>query len=399
MSDSVFGPRIIQNLLDTDFYKITMMQAVLHNYPNAEVEWEFRCRNDEDLAPYLAEIRYQVEQLADVSVTHDQLAYLEKIPFIKPDFIRFLSLFRFNLRYVQVGLDDAGQLAIRVRGPWLHVILFEIPLLAIISEVRNRYRYREVLIEQVGERLYQKLDWLRAEASDDELAGLQLADFGTRRRFSYRVQEEVVHILKRDFPGRFVGTSNVHLAREYQIKPIGTMAHEWFMAHQQLGPRLVDSQAAALECWVREYRGQLGIALTDCIGMDAFMKDFDLYFAKLFDGLRHDSGEPLAWAEKAIAHYQRLGIDPRGKTLIFSDGLDFEKMLMLYRALHGRINVSFGIGTNLTCDIPGVRPMNMVIKMTACNGAPVAKISDSPSKTQCRDENFVAYLRHVFNVQ
>ncbi|MFJ4345551.1 nicotinate phosphoribosyltransferase [Pseudomonas sp. NPDC089401] len=398
MSDSVFGPRIIQNLLDTDFYKITMMQAVLHNYPNAEVEWEFRCRNGEDLSPYLAEIRYQVEQLADVSITHDQLAYLEKIPFIKPDFIRFLSLFRFNLRYVQIGLDDSGQLAIRVRGPWLHVILYEIPLLAIISEVRNRYRYRDVVIEQVGERLYQKLDWLKAEASADELAGVQLADFGTRRRFSYRVQEEVVHILKRDFPGRFVGTSNVHLAREYDLKPIGTMAHEWFMAHQQLGPRLVDSQAAALECWVREYRGLLGIALTDCITMDAFMGDFDLYFAKLFDGLRHDSGDPLLWAEKAIAHYERLGIDPKGKTLIFSDGLDFAKALELYRALHARINVSFGIGTRLTCDIPGVEPMNIVIKMTGCNGAPVAKISDSPGKTQCRDENFVAYLKHVFKV-
>ncbi len=398
MSDSVFGPRIIQNLLDTDFYKITMMQAVLHNYPNAEVEWEFRCRNSEDLAPYLAEIRYQVEQLAEVTITHDQLAYLEKIPFIKPDFIRFLSLFRFNLRYVQIGLDDSGQLAIRVRGPWLHVILYEIPLLAIISEVRNRYRYRDVVIEQVGERLYQKLDWLQGEASAEELAGFQLADFGTRRRFSYRVQEEVVNILKHDFPGRFVGTSNVHLAREYDLRPIGTMAHEWFMAHQQLGPRLVDSQAAALECWVREYRGQLGIALTDCITMDAFMGDFDLYFAKLFDGLRHDSGDPLAWAEKAIAHYQRLGIDPKGKTLIFSDGLDFAKALGLYRALHERINVSFGIGTRLTCDIPGVEPMNIVIKMTGCNGAPVAKISDSPGKTQCRDENFVAYLKHVFKV-
>ncbi len=398
MSDSVFGPRIIQNLLDTDFYKITMMQAVLHNYPNAEVEWEFRCRNGEDLAPYLAEIRYQVEQLADVTLTHDQLAYLEKIPFIKPDFIRFLNLFRFNLRYVQIGLDDSGQLAIRVRGPWLHVILYEIPLLAIISEVRNRYRYRDVVIEQVGERLYQKLDWLQSEASAEELAGFQLADFGTRRRFSYPVQEEVVHILKRDFPGRFVGTSNVHLAREYDLKPIGTMAHEWFMAHQQLGPRLVDSQAAALECWVREYRGQLGIALTDCLTMDAFMGDFDLYFAKLFDGLRHDSGDPLAWAEKAIAHYERLGIDPKGKTLIFSDGLDFAKALELYRALHARINVSFGIGTRLTCDIPGVEPMNIVIKMTGCNGAPVAKISDSPGKTQCRDENFVAYMKHVFRV-
>ncbi|MFJ4443548.1 nicotinate phosphoribosyltransferase [Pseudomonas sp. NPDC089422] len=398
MSESVFGPRIIQNLLDTDFYKITMMQAVLHNYPNAEVEWEFRCRNNEDLSPYLAEIRYQIEQLSEVTVTHDQLAYLEKIPFLKPDFIRFLSLFRFNLRYVQVGLDAAGQLAIRVRGPWLHVILYEIPLLAIISEVRNRYRYRDVVIEQVGERLYQKMDWLKAEASADELAGFQLADFGTRRRFSYRVQEEVVYLLKHDFPGRFVGTSNVHLARELELKPLGTMAHEWFMAHQQLGPRLVDSQAAALEAWVREYRGLLGIALTDCITMDAFLGDFDLYFAKLFDGLRHDSGDPLAWAEKAIAHYERLGIDPKGKTLIFSDGLDFAKALGLYRALHTRINVSFGIGTRLTCDIPGVEPMNIVIKMTDCNGAPVAKISDSPGKTQCRDENFVAYMKHVFKV-
>ncbi|KJK19173.1 nicotinate phosphoribosyltransferase [Pseudomonas sp. NPDC087612] len=399
MSESVFGPSIIQNLLDTDFYKITMMQAVLHNYPNAEVEWEFRCRNSEDLTPYLAEIRYQIEQLAEVSITQDQLAYLGRIPFIKPDFIRFLSLFRFNLRYVHVGIDDAGQLAIRLRGPWLHVILYEIPLLAIVSEVRNRYRYREVVMEQVGERLYQKLDWLKAEASPAELAGLQLADFGTRRRFSYRVQEHVVHTLKQDFPGRFVGTSNVHLARELDIKPIGTMAHEWFMAHQQLGPRLIDSQVAALECWVKEYRGLLGIALTDCIGMDAFLKDCDLYFAKLFDGLRHDSGDPLLWANKAIAHYEKLGIDPKSKTLVFSDGLNFAKTLHLYRELSPRINVSFGIGTNLTCDIPGVEPMNIVIKMTACNGAPVAKISDSPGKTQCRDENFVSYLKHVFKVE
>ena len=225
-----------------------------------------------------------------------------------------------------------------------------------------------------------------------------MADFGTRRRFSYRVQEEVVHILKRDFPGRFVGTSNVHLAREFDLKPIGTMAHEWLMAHQQLGPRLIDSQIAALDCWVREYRGLLGIALTDCITMDAFLRDFDLYFAKLFDGLRHDSGDPLAWAEKAIAHYHKLGVDPRTKTLVFSDALDLPKALAIFRALRGRIQVSFGISGNLTCDIPGVEPMNIVLKMTACNGQPVAKISDAPGKTQCRDENFVAYLRHVFQV-
>jgi nicotinate phosphoribosyltransferase len=397
MSNSIFADRIVQNLLDTDFYKLTMMQAVLHNYPNAEVEWEFRCRNTEDLTPYLAEIRYQIERLSELSLTVDQLAFLERIPFIKPDFIRFLSLFRFNMRYVHTSIED-GQLNIRLRGPWLHVILFEVPLLAIISEVRNRYRYREVLLEQAAERLYEKLDWLRAEATDDELAGFQLADFGTRRRFSYRVQEQAVRILKRDFPGRFVGTSNVHMAREFELKPIGTMAHEWLMAHQQLGPRLIDSQIAALDCWVREYRGQLGIALTDCITMDAFLGDFDLYFAKLFDGLRHDSGDPLVWAEKAIAHYEKLGIDPMSKTLVFSDGLDLQKSLQLYRALSGRIHVSFGIGTNLTCDIPGVEPMNIVIKMIACNGQPVAKISDTPGKTQCRDENFVSYLKHVFRV-
>jgi nicotinic acid phosphoribosyltransferase len=300
MSDSIFADRIVQNLLDTDLYKLTMMQAVLHNYPNAEVEWEFRCRNSEDLTPYLAEIRYQFERLSELSLTVDQLAFLERIPFIKPDFIRFLSLFRFNLRYVHTSIED-GQLSIRLRGPWLHVILFEVPLLAIISEVRNRYRYREVLLEQAAERLYEKIDWLRSEASDDELAGFQLADF-------------------------------------------------------------------------------------------------DLYFAKLFDGLRHDSGDPLVWAEKAIAHYESLGIDPMTKTLVFSDGLDLKKSLRLYRALSGRIHVSFGVGTNLTCDIPGVEPMNIVIKMIACNGQPVAKISDTPGKTQCRDENFVHYLKHVFRV-
>jgi len=397
MRESVFAERIVQNTLDTDFYKLTQMQAVLHNYPNAEVEWEFRCRNDEDLRPYLSEIRQQIERLAETSATADQIGFLERIPFMKADFIRFLSLFRFNLRYVQTGVEN-GQVFVRLRGPWLHVILFEIPLLAIISEVRNRARYPGVLLEQVSEQLYRKLDWLRKEASDDELSGFQLADFGTRRRFSYRTQEEVVHILKRDFPGRFVGTSNVHLAREYDLKPIGTMAHEWLMAHQQLGPRLIDSQAAALQTWVQEYRGQLGIALTDCITMDAFLHDFDLYFAKLFDGLRHDSGDPLAWAEKAIAHYRKLGIDPQTKTLIFSDALTFPAALTLYRQLHERINVSFGIGTNLTCDIPGVEPMNIVLKMISCNGEPVAKISDTPGKSQCKDESFLAYLRHVFRV-
>ncbi len=397
MSSSAFSEQIIQSLLDTDFYKLTMMQAVLHHYPNAEVEWAFRSRSAEDLTPYLGEIRQQIEALAELQMTSEELAYLERIPYMQPDFIRFLGLFRFDLRYLHVNIED-GELVMHLRGPWLHVILFEVPLLAIVSEVRNRARYPEVTLDQARDRLDEKLSWLCSQASEEELASFTLADFGTRRRFSFAVQAMVVERLQHDFPGRFAGTSNVHLARTLNVKPMGTMAHEWIMAHQQLGPRLIDSQVAALDCWVREYRGALGIALTDCITMDAFLRDFDLYFAKLFDGLRHDSGDPLVWAEKAIAHYQRLGIDPRTRQLIFSDGLDLAKALEIHRALVDRSNPSFGIGTGLTCDIPGVEPTNMVIKMTACNGQPVAKISDSPGKTMCRDEAFVSYMRHVFDI-
>ena len=397
MGVSAFTNRIIQSLMDTDYYKLTMMQAVLHHYPNAEVEWAFRSRSEEDLSPYLDAIREQMEALAELRFEPAELAFLENIPYMQPDFIRFLGLFRFDPRYVRVELE-AGELVVYLRGPWLHVILFEVPLLAIISEVRNRVRYPHVTLEQAEARLDEKLEWLRAEASDQELAGFNLADFGTRRRFSFAVQARVVERLKTSFPGNFVGTSNLHLAHKLQLKPMGTMAHEWIMAHQQLGPRLIDSQSAALDCWAREYRGALGIAITDCITMDAFTADFDLYLAKLFDGLRHDSGDPIEWAEKAIAHYRRLGIDPMTRQLVFSDGLDFPKALRIYRALAGRSNTSYGIGTQLTCDIPGVEPTNMVIKMTSCNGQPVAKISDSPGKTMCRDEAFVAYLKHVFSV-
>ncbi|KTT31233.1 nicotinate phosphoribosyltransferase [Pseudomonas oryzihabitans] len=396
MADS-FSEQAVQSLLDTDFYKLTMMQAVLHNYPNAEVEWTFRCRNDEDLRPYHAAIQAEIDALADVAISDSQLAFLERIAFITPDFIRFLRLFRFNPSYVFLG-EEEGRFTLTLKGPWLHLILFEVPILALISEVRNRQRHAELPLQVARDQLYRKFDWLAAAAGADELAEFKMADFGTRRRFSYDVQEMVVRSLKDDFPGRFVGTSNVHLAWKLDVAPLGTMAHEWLMAHQQLGPRLIDSQIAALDCWVREYRGQLGIALTDTITMDAFLRDFDLYFAKLFDGLRHDSGDPLQWAEKAIAHYQQLGIDPLTKTLVFSDSLNLEKALALFRALRERINVSFGIGTHFTCDIPGVQPMNMVLKMSRCNGQPVAKISDAPGKAQGGEPDFLHYLRHVFQV-
>ena len=218
MRVSAFSERVIQSLLDTDYYKLTMMQAVLHHYPNAEVEWAFRSRSEEDLTPYLGVIREQLEALAELRFEPQELAFLERIPYMQPDFIRFLGLFRFDPRYVRIEADE-GELVVYLRGPWLHVILFEVPLLAIISEVRNRARYPQVTLDQATDRLEQKLQWLRDEATPAELAGFKLADFGTRRRFSFGVQDAVVKRLSEAFPGHFVGTSNVHLARTLNLKP------------------------------------------------------------------------------------------------------------------------------------------------------------------------------------
>ncbi|HEY1228396.1 MAG TPA: nicotinate phosphoribosyltransferase, partial [Ramlibacter sp.] len=252
---------------------------------------------------------------------------------------------------------------------------------------------------EVGrERLRAKIDLLRAvDVAPAREHPLEIFDFGVRRRFSGAWQREVVATLRDEVPEFFKGTSNVLLARDLGLVPIGTMAHEYLQTFQALGVRLRDFQRAALESWVQEYRGDLGIALTDVVTMDAFLGDFDLYFAKLFDGLRQDSGDPIAWGEKAIAHYEKLRIDPHTKRLVFSDGLDIPKALAIYDAFADRALTGFGIGTHFTNDV-GHTPINIVMKLVAANGQSVAKISDSPGKTQSKDETFLAYLRQVFNV-
>ena len=225
----------------------------------------------------------------------------------------------------------------------------------------------------------------------------RIADYGTRRRFSRAWHDEVIRTLKADMATHFVGTSNVKCAYDYGLTPLGTMAHEYLQACQAVGPRLRDSQAFAFNMWAREYRGDLGIALSDVCGMDAFLRDFDLFFCKLFDGVRHDSGDPFDWGEKLIAHYQKMRIDPHTKTMVFSDSLNVPLAIRLYEYFKGRVQTSFGIGTNLTNDL-GYEPLQIVIKMTRCNGQPVAKISDEPSKTMDYDPSYVAYLREVFQV-
>ncbi|MFJ5407274.1 nicotinate phosphoribosyltransferase [Pectobacterium punjabense] len=387
---------ILRSLLDTDAYKLHMQQAVYHHYYHVDVAAEFRCRGDELLGIYADEIAHQVDLMRFLSLSDDEFTYLSSLPFFQQDYLNWLRDFRFNPQQVSIK-NNAGKLDIRITGPWREVILWEVPLLAVISEVVHRYRSPDVTAEQALVQLSASLESFRQHSVDMDLRQFKLMDFGTRRRFSHDVQQTIVTALQADFP-YLIGTSNYDLARRLGITPVGTQAHEWFQAHQQISPTLANSQRAALHMWLCEYPSHLGIALTDCITMDAFLRDFDLPFAEAYQGLRHDSGDPVDWGEKAIAHYQRLNIDPMSKTLVFSDNLNLDKALALYRHFYPRVNLVFGMGTRLTCDIPGVKPLNIVIKLVECNGKPVAKLSDSPGKTICQDQNFVCELRKAFDL-
>ncbi|WP_049609934.1 nicotinate phosphoribosyltransferase [Yersinia pekkanenii] len=385
---------ILTSLLDTDAYKLHMQQAVFHRYRNITVAAEFRCRGDELLGKYADEIRHQITLMSQLALTHDEFLYLSDLPFFQSDYLNWLREFRFNPEQVTVSASG-GKLDIRITGLWCETILWEVPLLAVISEIVHRHRSINVTTAQAIKQLRSKLQQFKTLSADVDISHFKLMDFGSRRRFSRNIQHAIVSSLKDQFP-YLVGTSNYDLARKLSLAPVGTQAHEWFQAHQQISPVLANSQRVALQVWLDEYPHQLGVALTDCITMDAFLRDFDEKFAERYQGLRHDSGDPFEWGEKAIAHYEKLGIDPISKTLVFSDNLDLEKALSLYRHFYQRIKLVFGIGTRLTCDIPGVKPLNIVIKLVECNDKPVAKLSDSPGKTICHDPAFVDELREAF---
>ena len=392
---------IISSLLDTDLYKFTMMQVVLHQFPGAEVEYRFKCRNKANLAPYVNEIREEIRGLCSLRFQDAELAYLKAMRFIKSDFIDFLGIFKLNEKYVSVTALPSGEIEVSIKGPWLHTILFEIPVLAIINEVYFRNTQKQPDLQQGRARLTTKIAQLKANG----LQALKIADYGTRRRFGKVWHEEVLRTLSSKLgiatTGQFAGTSNVLFAMKLGLTPLGTMAHEYLQACQALGPRLRDSQVFGFESWAKEYRGDLGIALSDVYGMSAFLRDFDMYFCKLFDGARHDSGDPFEWGERMIAHYIHNRVDPKTKTLIFSDGLTVPRTIELYQQFKGRCQLAFGIGTNLTNDLgdpPAHEPLQIVIKMIRCNGQPVAKLSDTPSKNMCDDEKYLAYLRQVFEI-
>ena len=390
-----FASPVLHTLLDTDAYKLHMQQAVFHHYYDVHVAAEFRCRGDDLLGIYADAIREQVDAMQHLTLQDEEYQWLSGLPFFKADYLNWLRDFRYKPEQVSV-VNDNGKLDIRLEGPWREVIMWEVPLLAVISELAHRYRSPEKGVEQAVAALENKLAAFSTLTEGLDMSRFRLMDFGTRRRFSREVQQAIVKRLQQE--PWFVGTSNYDLARRLSLTPMGTQAHEWFQAHQQISPDLANSQRAALAAWLEEYPNQLGIALTDCITMDAFLRDFGPEFAERYQGLRHDSGDPVEWGEKAIAHYQKLGIDPMSKVLVFSDNLDLAKAVDLYRHFNTRVNLSFGIGTRLTCDIPQVKPLNIVIKLVECNGKPVAKLSDSPGKTICHDKAFVRALREAFDL-
>jgi nicotinate phosphoribosyltransferase len=374
---------IIDSLLDTDLYKFTMMQVVWRRFAELPVEYAFKCRaKDVDLRPFAAEIRQEIDALASLRLTDDELRYLESIRYISSDFVGFLREFRLDPTQVEVGTAD--ELTIRIRGSWLATILFEVPVLAIVNEVYAKHAYppAEALFAEGQRRLAEKIT-----AIDSATVPLRIMEFGTRRRYSQAWQTEVVGALK----DRLIGTSNVYQAKKFGLKVFGTMAHEFLQAGQALVHPL-DSQRYMLETWMQTYRGDLGIALSDIFGFEAFFRDFDLLFSKAYDGCRHDSGDPFAWGERLLAHYEGLGIDPRTKTAVFSDGLDIPKALALAERFEGRIRTIFGIGTSLTNDL-GVPSLPIVLKLVKAGERPVIKLSDTPGKTMSEDPTYENYLR------
>jgi len=394
---------IIKSALDTDLYKLSQQQAILHNYPNIDVKYRFACRSKGvDLRPFRQEIQEEINALEGVVFTGDDLQYLSKQPWTKTSYIDSLRSYRFNPGFVTLS-ESNSQLGLEINGNWYETIPYEVPILAIIEEVymRNVFPFtteRETIASRL---LTNKIDSLTkalaAHNNPNACSPFQLTEMGTRRRYSRNWQETVVRRLAEKMPDNLIGTSNVYLAREYGLKPIGTMAHEWLQAHQALAP-LREFQKKALEVWMYEFRGWLGIALSDVIGMDAFLADFDMLLSKAYDGARQDSGDPIEWAYKLIAHYEKHWIDSRTKTAVFSDGLDFDKSFAIYEEFCDKMKIFFGIGTYLTNDMgTDVKPLSIVIKMTECCGNPVAKISDSPGKEMCDNDEYLAYLRQMIS--
>lgn len=387
---------IIKSLLDTDLYKINMLCVYFNRFPNKVGRFEFKCRNVDVrfTTTMLKKINDELDYLCTLKFTDDEINWLANLSWLKTKigFLSFLRLFQFDRNMITATLDAGGKLKISAKGPIYMISYFETFVLSIVSEVYYDATYPNedcsLAISKLNDKIGQILYTGRP---------FKFSEFGARRRFSFDWHEQVVKTLAEKVPSwAFVGTSDMYLAKKYNLVPQGTMAHEFLCLGQALENVTVEaSQRYMLQQWADEFRGNLGIALSDNLGIDKFLKDFDLYFAKLFNGVRQDSGDPIEVGNKVIDHYKKLGIDPKTKTIVFSDCLDVRKALDLNEKFADRINVAFGIGTNLVCDMGSFNPLQCVMKLVEVDGKPVAKISDSDGKVMCEDENYINYLKSV----
>lgn len=385
---------IITSMLDNDLYKFTMQRAVLGYKQKVPVRYVFNNRrpegkfNDE----FLRALLEQIQHMAELKTITSEIGFLmETCPFLGVEYLQYLHNFRYNPQQVSAKVVN-GELELEINGPWEQVILWEVPLMALISECY--FNYCDTDWDRGGpdqeKRIRQK---------SETLQHVTFADFGTRRRRSFEIQDMVVRFFKK-LNRTFVGTSNVHLAHKHDVKPLGTMAHEWIMGVSAL-EGLRHANRHALRIWSDVFHGDLGTALTDTFGSEAFFEDFDGYFSRLFDGVRHDSGDPIEFMHRTVKHYKSHRIDPMTKTIIFSDGLTAAEAQRISHHCTNRIRCSFGIGTHFTndCTRPGGLPskaLNMVIKMTHCNGVPVVKLSDVPTKA-IGDKDALRVAKWTFN--
>ena len=388
--------QIITSLLSEDAYKFSMGQAIYHQFSEYKTTWSWKCRNTDVhfTLDMVEEIKRQVRLFCELRFTEEELSYLDSIKWIKGSYVDFLRLWHPRYEDFIIGTDAPCGLTIEAQGTWLNTSMYEIPILAIVNEVYFRMSYDyDTLFSQFKRKLNEKVSAL----VDGTYNLGSFSEFGLRRRLSEEAQDLAVKMLKErnaEFKdSKFVGTSNVYLAKKYGVTPVGTMAHEWIMCSGQGNHKHnpAYSNWYALDAWVKEYGILNGTALTDTITTDCFLKDFQLTYATLFSGVRHDSGDPYVWGEKMLSHYAKLGIDPMTKTLLFSDSLDFERASALYAYFKDKARVAFGIGTYISNDTD-VPPLNIVMKVTKCNGQDVAKISDVEGKGMCKNADYVDYL-------
>lgn len=381
---------IVVSLLDTDLYKFNMDQVIFHKHTDLCGQYYFKCRNEGVVftQEMVKEINEQIDHLCTLRFNRQELDYLRSIRFIKDDYVEFLRLWHPIRDYVSVSLSDQGELSVIVDGPLFSAMQFEIYLLEIINEVYFRSRYDYQKLRKSAE---EKLDG-KIKAMNDGTYTFKFAEFGCRRRLSREWEEEVVRRLVTQSEN-CIGTSDVYLAMKNNVTPIGTYAHEFVQMYQGIDSiPLAFTNYYAMKDWYNEYDGDNGTALTDTVTTDLFLLDFNRSMVNNYTGVRHDSGDPYAWGEKIIQHYKKYGVDPKTKLLLFSDSLDFDRAQELYDYFKDRTKVSFGIGTfisNDTCE----QALNIVIKLQYVNGRPVAKLSDVPGKSMCRDENYLEYLK------